>query len=88
MRYLTRISGLVFLNVSLFAAPLVSPSELKGPVEKSLALLQGASTTFFRDGGCAGCHHQQMTAIAVGVARDRAVKYDEKAAAEQLKILR
>ncbi|HUS06725.1 MAG TPA: prenyltransferase/squalene oxidase repeat-containing protein, partial [Bryobacteraceae bacterium] len=47
-----------------------------------------ASTTFFRDGGCAGCHHQQMTAIAVGVARDRAVKYDEKAAAEQLKILR
>jgi len=57
-------------------------------VEKSVALLQKASTRFFLESGCVGCHHQNFTAMAVAAARSRGVPLDEATAAEQLKVVR
>ena len=56
-------------------------------VERSVALLQRSGTEFFKESGCVGCHHQNMTAIAVAAARRKGVRVDEEAAAEQLKVV-
>jgi ankyrin repeat protein len=72
---------------SMLAAE-VSSAGLSKSVEKSLGLLLTANPSFFREGGCAGCHHQQLTAVAVSKARNRAVPIDEAAVAEQLKIIK
>ncbi len=42
-------------------------------VEKSLSLLQRTTTTFFRNGGCVGCHAQNLTGMAVRAAREQDV---------------
>jgi ankyrin repeat protein len=60
---------------------------LSNALSKSLALLQGTNPIFFRTGGCAGCHSQQLTAFALRAAKDRGVKFDEKAAAEQVRVI-
>jgi hypothetical protein len=57
-------------------------------VEKSLSLLQRTSGTFFREGGCASCHGQNLTGMAVSAARANGVRVDEAAAAEQLKTVK
>ena len=57
-------------------------------VEKSVALMQRSSGEFFTNGGCVGCHHQPMTALAVRAARDAGVRVDEAAARENLNVLR
>ncbi|MBZ5590751.1 MAG: ankyrin repeat domain-containing protein [Acidobacteriia bacterium] len=56
-------------------------------IEKSVAVLQRASTEFFKESGCVGCHHQNLTALAVAAARRKGVRVDEEAAAEHLKIV-
>jgi ankyrin repeat protein len=60
----------------------------KEAVEKSLALLQRTSGAFFREGGCVACHAQNLTGIAVSVARANGIRVDEGAAAEQLKTVK
>ena len=73
------------------AAPVMLPAgetKLGSPKEaaaKSLALLQRTSGSFFNEGGCVSCHAQNLTALAVAVARANGFKVDEAAAAEQLK---
>jgi ankyrin repeat protein len=54
-------------------------------VARSVALLQASNTIFFQKSGCASCHHQMLSGILVGVARDRGLQVDEKLAQEQLK---
>jgi ankyrin repeat protein len=54
-------------------------------VTRSLALLQASNTIFFQKSGCASCHHQMLSGILVGAARDRGLPVDEKLAQEQLK---
>src|SRR5260370_870138 len=51
-------------------------------VEKSVTLLQKATVTFLREGGCVGCHAQNITSIAVAAARAKGVPVDEEAAKE------
>lgn len=53
--------------------------------EKSLALLQRTAGSFFMTGGCVSCHAQNLTGLAVSVARANGLRVDEAAAAEQLK---
>jgi ankyrin repeat protein len=69
-----------------------APPELESPkptaaeaVTRSLALLQASNTVFFRKSGCVSCHHQMLSGILVGAARDRGLQVDEKLAQEQLK---
>jgi ankyrin repeat protein len=54
-------------------------------VERSVALLQASNTIFFQKSGCASCHHQMLSGILVGAARDRGLRVDEKLAEEELK---
>jgi ankyrin repeat protein len=72
---------------ALFAAE-ASPAGRTRSVEKSLALLLTANPGFFKEGGCAGCHHQQLTAVAAGAARNRSIHFDQTALAEQMKIIK
>jgi ankyrin repeat protein len=64
---------------------LSSPKEAAG---KSIALLQRASGSFFQEGGCVSCHAQNLTGLAVSVARANGIKVDEAAAAAQLKTVK
>jgi ankyrin repeat protein len=60
----------------------------KDAAGKSIALLQRTSGSFFKEGGCASCHAQNLTGLAVSVARANGIKVDEAAAAEQLKTVK
>lgn len=60
-------------------------TDARKAVERSIALLQTSSASFFRNGGCVACHHSDMAAFATGVAVDHGIQIDETAAAEQLK---
>jgi hypothetical protein len=57
-------------------------------MEKSVALLQRSSTEFFKESGCVGCHHQNLTSVAVSAARVKSVRVDESVAEEQLKVVK
>ena len=59
--------------------------DLRQSVEKSVALLQRTSGTFFKEGGCVACHAQDLTAMAVQAARPSGIRIDEAAHAEQMK---
>ena len=67
---------------------LPASTDLHTPVAKSVALLQRSSTEFFKQSGCVGCHHQNLTAMAVRAARDKGLSVDENAADEQLKMVK
>ena len=54
-------------------------------VERSVALLQVSNTMFFQKSGCVSCHHQMLSGILVGAARDRGLRVNEELAEEQLK---
>ena len=60
----------------------------KEAVEKSLALLQRTSGSFFTEGGCVSCHAQNLTGMAVSVARANGFPVNETAAAENLKTVK
>jgi ankyrin repeat protein len=49
---------------------------------QALALLQRSTADYFKQSGCFGCHHQGMTALALGEAQARAWPVDTAAAAE------
>ena len=51
-------------------------------VEKSVALVQKTTATFFREGGCISCHAQNIASLAVAAARSKGIPVDEAAAAE------
>ena len=67
------------------ANPEAGGADVRTAAERSIALLQKSSASFFRNGGCVACHHSDMTAFATGVAADHGIKVDQTAAAEQLK---
>jgi ankyrin repeat protein len=69
----------------------VGESKLPNPKEaaaKSIALIQRTSGSFFQEGGCVSCHAQNLTGVAVTVARANGIKVDEAAAAAQLKTVK
>lgn len=72
------------------AASILPVADLKpeAAIARSIALLQQASTGFFKESGCVACHHQNFTAMAVGAARRKGIRVDEEAAAEHLKMVK
>jgi ankyrin repeat protein len=62
--------------------------EPKEALNRSLALLQRSSTEYFKESGCAGCHHQIYTAMALQAARSSGLSIDETAAREQLAVMK
>jgi ankyrin repeat protein len=68
-----------------------SDSKLATPKEaaaKSIGLLQHSSGAFFQEGGCVSCHAQNLTGLAIAVARSRGIKVDEVSAASQMKAVK
>ena len=61
------------------------PADPREAVQKSLALLQRTGGSFFNEGGCAGCHAQNLTGMAAAAAMAHGIRVDEAAVSEQLK---
>lgn len=61
--------------------------QILAAVEKSAALLTASAPRFFEKTGCVGCHHHMLTGMLMSIARDRGFHVDEKAAAEQVRLL-
>ena len=57
-------------------------------VEKSLPMLQRTSASFLKEGGCVSCHNQNLTAMAVSVARTNKLAVDDATATMQSKTVR
>lgn len=80
----------------VFKAPMITPTTLKHTdvrdirraAEKSLALVQKTTTSFFLEGGCVGCHAQHIAGMATAIARSKGLQYDEAAASEVLRATR
>jgi ankyrin repeat protein len=64
-----------------------SPADLKGAVEKSVALLQRTSANFLNAGGCPACHAQNLTGVAVQTAHAHGVKVDLALESEQARMV-
>ncbi len=56
--------------------------DARAAVEKSVRLLQRTHSSFFREGGCVGCHSGNIASMAVAAARGKGVAVDESAAVE------
>lgn len=59
--------------------------DLSVAVQKSVDLIQKSSSTFLVEGGCVSCHAQNITAVAVSIAREKGIRIDDTAATEQAK---
>jgi ankyrin repeat protein len=59
------------------------PPELRTAVQRSVSLLERATTSFFSRGNCFACHEQPAAAFAVGAARAKGIAIDEKAAGDR-----
>ncbi len=65
-----------------------APADMLTAVKRSLTLLEKSSTEAAAKGGCASCHHQNITDIAATIARDKGIAMDEKAAADRRSLTR
>jgi hypothetical protein len=70
------ISGIVFIIAAFTKISNVSnqndPAEIKKAINKSLALLQPSSHTFLENaGGCQSCHHTDLTAVNLSIAKEK-----------------
>jgi N-acyl-D-amino-acid deacylase len=57
--------------------------DVRTAVQRSVSLLERATTQFFRTGGCVACHEQPAAAFAVGAARTKGIAIDPQAAAQR-----
>jgi N-acyl-D-amino-acid deacylase len=81
------------LKVKQADTPAIVPAvaeklDLKANVERTIAVLEKSSWQFFAASGCVSCHAQSMTDMAVGVARSKGLRVDEKAAKERANMLK
>jgi ankyrin repeat protein len=66
--------------------PAIPPSaELRKIIQDSTALLQRTTKKFASEGGCAGCHAQHYTSMALIAARAKGIPMEEKDADDLLK---
>jgi hypothetical protein len=75
-------------NPVFFPAAGGKGSSSKQAVEKSIALLQRTSASFFTEDGCVACHRKNLTGIAVSTAHRYGFKVDEARASEEIKSVR
>jgi ankyrin repeat protein len=62
--------------------------DLRGAIGRGLAVLQSSSTEYFKQSGCVGCHHQNLTGVAVASAKRNGLRVDEATAAEQVRVVK
>ncbi len=86
-----RMLGVPKVQSSAAAIQAVGDSKLPSAKEaagKSLALLQRTSSSFMTSGGCVSCHAQNLTGMAISVARANGLPVDERATADDLKAVK
>jgi hypothetical protein len=87
-------AGLQLLKVSnpqltaSIAPPASAPVDAKTAAERSMALLETSSQKFFEASGCISCHHQNATGLAAGEARAHGLRFDAKATAARIDMLK
>src|SRR5262245_25539649 len=57
--------------------------DIRTAVQRSVSLLERATSQFVGKAGCFACHEQPAAAFAVGAARAKGIKIDEKAGSER-----
>ena len=70
------------------AAPAAGSGDVKTAAERGLALLETSSQKFFEGSGCVSCHHQNATGLAAGEARLKGIRFDAKASAARIDMLK
>ena len=78
---LLRKAGATATDSRPVALPAFAPVDLRTAVQRSVDLLERSSTVAAANGGCASCHHHNITDFAVAIGRMKNIKVDEKAAA-------
>lgn len=63
--------------------PEPAPTTLRPAIERSIALLERSSGTFFVNGACGACHAQNITDVAVAAARSVGIRVDDPASAQR-----
>lgn len=69
----------------IIPASLTGTRDPRAAAASSAQLLQSTSATFFKEGGCASCHAQNLTAVATSAARLAHIPVHEGAKAADLK---
>ena len=94
-RKLAAPAGLELLHVSRLqptaariATPAAPPADAKTAAERGLALLETSSQKFFEASGCVSCHHQNAAGLAAGEARLKGIRFDAKASAARVDMLK
>ncbi|HEX3644784.1 MAG TPA: ankyrin repeat domain-containing protein, partial [Vicinamibacterales bacterium] len=92
-RKLSQPAGLELLKVArqptaaAAAAPAASV-DVKTAAERGMALLETSSQKFFEGSGCVSCHHQNAAGLAAGEARLKGLRFDAKASAARIDMLK
>jgi hypothetical protein len=60
-------------------------ADSRDAAQKGIELLQRTGRGFFKEGGCASCHAQNLAGLAISIARAKGLKVDDGAAAEEQK---
>jgi ankyrin repeat protein len=69
----------------IIPASLTGSRDAKSAMAKSTELLQSTGASFFKEGGCASCHSQNLTAMATSAARAARIQVQESGKAADLK---
>jgi ankyrin repeat protein len=78
-----RRAGAVETPAKPVALPPFAPADLKGALQRSVALLETSTAGATANGGCASCHHHNVTDFVVSIARNKGIQISEKAAADR-----
>ena len=65
-----------------------APADMATTVRRSLTLLEKSTTEAAAKGGCASCHHHNITEIVATIAHEKGIAIDEKAAADRRQLTR
>jgi len=62
-------------------------AQIREAVQKSLTLLQKSSPQFVRVSGCISCHHQVLPAMAMAIAREHGIAFNEAESAKDIEAM-
>ena len=68
--------------------PASAKVDARTAAERGMALLETSSQKFFEGSGCVSCHHQNAAGLAAGEARLKGVRFDPKASAARVDMLK
>jgi ankyrin repeat protein len=70
------------LCLPVFAAPSLSPDQVRSAAGRAVAMVQSGATGFYKSQSCFSCHDHALPMLAFRIARERGIPVDEDAVAE------